>query len=119
MKSLVIVMLCGALAACSQTAGSGGQEMASATKPAAQSRQASAKQAAGKKADTCDEAIQAQANSAMLGGALGMVGSFGGFGGRGGAVAAQVASTAGGMVARSQSQKAQEAVMRECHRRGY
>lgn len=118
MKSLVIVMLCGTLAACSQTAGSGGQETASAAKPAVQSRQAAAKQA-GKTADSCDEAIQAQANSAMLGGALGMVGSFGGYGGRGGAVAAQVASTAGGMVARSQSQKAQEAVMRECHRRGY
>ncbi|MEO3386836.1 hypothetical protein [Mesorhizobium sp. CAU 1741] len=113
MRSLAIVLLCAMAAGCSQTSGTSSPEMAASSKSGGQSRHSE-----GKKSDPCDKAIQAQANSAMLGSALGMVGSFGGFGGRGGAVAAQVASTAGGMVARSQAQKAQETVMRECYKRG-
>ncbi len=65
-------------------------------------------------ANACYTAIRNQANSAVLGSALGMVGGFGGFGGRGGMVAAQVASTAGGAIARSQQAQAQANVMREC-----
>lgn len=67
------------------------------------------------KRQSCDDAVKAQTNAAMLGGALGMVGSFGGFGGRGGMVVSQVASTAGTMVANSQSAKAQSGVMQECY----
>jgi len=44
-----------------------------------------------------------------------MVGSFGGLGGRGGMVASQVASTAGNMVATSQSANARARVMKECY----
>lgn len=51
----------------------------------------------------------------MLGGALSMVGGLGGFAGRGGMVASQVASTAGNVVATSQSAKARANVMQECY----
>lgn len=109
--------VCGLLAGCSQTSApvdtaEGAGSTAPAARPAAIAR-GQAHQAASD-ANACDTAIRAQANSAVLGSALGMVGSFGGFGGRGGMVAAQVASTAGGAIARSQQAQAQTSVMREC-----
>lgn len=112
MKAILIAMLCLSVAACSTTAG-GPDNVAAATdkKPTAQ---ASQKKNPARKKDACEEAMQAQTNAAMLGGALGMVGSFGGFAGRGGMVASQVASTAGSMVATSQSAKAQ-GMMQECY----
>lgn len=88
--------------------------MAAAENGKSVSARAKTQKAAARNRDACDEAIQAQANAAMLGSALGMVGSFGGFGGRGGMVASQVASTAGNMVATSQSAKARAGVMQEC-----
>ncbi len=123
MNRLAILALCTLLAGCSQTskpAGSGASPVSTTnTAAAATSRAAPAHQAASA-TGACDTAIRSQANSAMLGGALGMVGGFGGFGGRGGMVAAQVASTAGGAIARSQQAQAQANVMRECQsRQGY
>ena len=108
MKIIVIAVLCGVLAGCSQTSTPADLAAAGNASPAQPRKTAAAK------ADRCEEAIKGQANSAMLGSALGMAGGLAGFGGRGGMVAAQVASTAGGMIARSQAQQAQAAVMREC-----
>lgn len=99
------------LAGCSQTAES---PAATSAGGKTSTRVAARQPVAAKKKDACEEAMQAQTNAAMLGGALGMVGGLGGFGGRGGAIAGQVASTAGGMVARSQSASASAQVMREC-----
>lgn len=99
------------LAGCSQTAGSPTAASAG-EKPAA--RVATRQPAAAGKKDACEQAMQAQTNAAMLGSALGMVGGLGGLGGRGGAIAGQVASTAGSMVAQSQSASASAQVMREC-----
>lgn len=114
MKRIVnagLVALALVLAGCSQTA-EGPTAASAGEKPAA--RTAARQPAAADKKDACEEAMQAQTNAAMLGGALGVVGGLGGFGGRGGAIAGQVASTAGGMVARSQSDSARTKVMREC-----
>ncbi|WP_028032714.1 hypothetical protein [Chelativorans sp. J32] len=107
-----LVSLALALAGCAQTAGESTGLAFSEGKPAAR---ASQQRTAATKKDGCSEAIQAQQNAAMLGGALGMVGSFGGLGGRGGMVASQVASTAGNMVATSQSANARARVMKECY----
>lgn len=111
MRMIVIAVLCGTLAGCSQTSAPADLAATGKASPA-QPRQTA-------KADRCDEAIKGQTNSAMLGSALGMAGGLAGFGGRGGMVAAQVASTAGGMIARSQAQQAQAAVMRECSQPRY
>lgn len=106
-------MLCLAVAGCSPTA-EGTAPSATSTGKSAVAR-AGAQKTAAKKEDACRDAIQAQSNAAMLGGALGMVGSLGGFGGRGGMVASQVASTAGNVVATSQSAKARAGVQSECY----
>lgn len=113
MRALLIIALCGSLAACSQTAE---DPDAYTSGPKAQSRPVAAAAPKGRQ-EACEKAIRDQANAGMIGGALGMVGGFGGFGGRGGAVAAQVASSAGGMIARAQAQQAQTAVMRDCNGR--
>lgn len=113
MKIATIGAVCLAIAGCSQTA-SGPETAAAKNGKSVVARAGTQKTAAAKK-DACDEAITAQTNAAMLGGALGMVGSFGGWGGRGGMVASQVASTAGNMVASNQSAKARAGVMRECY----
>lgn len=114
MRAILVAMLCMSLAACSSTAGG-----AAATGPAAQKTTTSAgadrKTPAARKKDACEEAVQAQANAAMLSGALGMVGGLGGLGGRGGMVAGQVASAAGSIVASGQSAKARAEVMQECY----
>lgn len=110
MRTLLAIALCGVLAACSQTS-----TPADAGKPTPSAR----KQAATSKQDACDAAVRKQANSAMLGSALGMAGSLGGFGGHDGAVAAQIASTAGGVIARQQQAQAQADMMRDCGRSGY
>lgn len=117
MKALVVAALCCALAACNQTSASvdaGGGDASTQTRQA--SAGAKGRQTAAANPGNCEEAIRGQANSAMLGSALGMVGGLGGFGGRGGMVAAQAASTAGGVIARSQAAEAQARVMRECQR---
>ena len=113
MKLAMIGVLCLAMAGCSQTTEGSGSSASASPKSAAP--RAGAKKASSQKTrDACDEAVKAHTNAAMLGGALGMVGSFGGYGGRGGMVASHVASTAGNMVATSQSAKAQAGVEREC-----
>ncbi|HWK67972.1 MAG TPA: hypothetical protein VNS34_23865 [Rhizobiaceae bacterium] len=113
MKLAILGAVCLAVAGCSQTAS--GPETAAADNGKSVIAKAGTPKRAAEKKDACDEAVQAQTNAAMLGGALGMVGSFGGFGGRGGMVASQVASTAGNMVASNQSAKARAGVMRECY----
>ncbi len=110
MSRLALVLVCAALAGCSQTSG-----LADASSPSSVSAYAApGKSAEGRKESRCDSAIRGQANAAMLGSALSMAGGLGGFGGRGGMIAAQVAGTAGNMLARSQQQQAQATVMREC-----
>ncbi|MGI6852559.1 hypothetical protein [Mesorhizobium sp. 1B3] len=112
MKIAIVGAVCLAIAGCSQT--TSGPATTAAESGKSVSARAKTHKTAARNRDACDEAIQAQANAAMLGSALGMVGGFGGFGGRGGMVASQVASTAGNMVATSQSAKAHAGVMREC-----
>ncbi|MDR6759244.1 nitrate/nitrite transporter NarK [Mycoplana sp. BE70] len=112
MKFVVIGLLCLAVGGCSQTSSGSGTAVPTREKSAAVT---AGMQKPKPKRKTCEEAIQAQSNAAMLGGALGMVGSFGGFGGRGGMVASQAASTAGTMVATSQSAKVQSGGMQECY----
>lgn len=113
MKFVIIGLLCLAVAGCSQTS-SGTETTASARGKSGAATAGMQKKRPTTKRQACEEAVQAQTNAAMLTGALGMVGSFGGFGGRGGMVASQVASTAGNMVANSQSAKAHSGVMQEC-----
>lgn len=113
MKFAIIGLLCLAVAGCSQTAS--GPEAASPARGKSASAAGMQKKKPAGRQDACREAVQAQTNAAMLGGALGMVGSFGGFGGRGGMVASHVASTAGNVVAASQSARAQSGVMQECY----
>lgn len=114
MKFAIIGLLCLAVAGCSQTT-SGSESAGSARGKTGAATAGMNKQRPKTKRQSCDDAVKAQTNAAMLGGALGMVGSFGGFGGRGGMVVSQVASTAGTMVANSQSAKAQSGVMQECY----
>ncbi|QYM71705.1 hypothetical protein K1X45_09035 [Pseudochrobactrum sp. Wa41.01b-1] len=114
MKFVLIGLLCLALGGCSQTSSQTGttasvRGKSAVTTAGVQTRKPSTSR------DACADAVRAQSNAAMLGGALGMVGGFGGFGGRGGMIAGQVASTAGTMVANSQSAKAQSGVMQECY----
>lgn len=114
MKFFIIGLLCLAIGGCSQSSSETGATTSARGKSAVATG-GMQKRKPETKRDACAEAVQAQSNAAMLGGALGMVGSFGGFGGRGGMVASQVASTAGNMVANSQSTKAQSGVMQECY----
>ncbi|HEY6631070.1 MAG TPA: hypothetical protein VIZ90_06445 [Rhizobiaceae bacterium] len=107
----IAVLLCGALAACSQTSTPPGEAKAM-TRPAAKpaARHASA--------DRCAEAVrktqQQATNAAMLGGALSMVGGFGGFGGRGGAIASQAVSTGGSFMQAKARNDAQGMMQEEC-----
>lgn len=110
MRTVLAMALCGTLAACSQT---------SAPTQAGKPAPASQRQAAKPKQDACEAAVRKQADSAMIGSALGMAGSLGGFGGHDGAVAAQIASTAGDVIARQQQAQAQAEMMRDCGPRGY
>lgn len=112
MKPVLIAMLCVAVSACSSTADAPATTSAASKKPAVGAGQT---KTASRSKDACEEAMRAQTNAAMLGGALGMVGSLGGLGGRGGMVASQVAATAGNVVATSQSAKARADVMQECY----
>lgn len=109
MKAQLVLVLCGFLAACSQTAST--TDVSDATP--AHTRKASAT-APKSRQEACEKAIRDQANAGMVSSALGMVGGFGGFGGRGGAMAAHVAASAGSMVANAHQQQAQSAVMRDC-----
>ncbi|GAA5542266.1 MULTISPECIES: hypothetical protein [Brucella] len=114
MKFVIIGLLCLAVGGCSQTS-SQTEATTSARGKTAVATAGMQKKRPTTKRDACAQAVQQQSNAAMLGGALGMVGGFGGFGGRGGMIASQVASTAGNMVASSQSAKAQAGVMQECY----
>lgn len=117
MRALLIAALCGSLAACSQTTATVDAEGGHHTPRQPRAAVAAQPSQTAAAADECDKAIQNQTNAAMLGGALGMAGAFGGFGGRGGAIAGQVASTAGGAIARSQSAQARANVMHQCQQR--
>jgi hypothetical protein len=112
MKAFTVALLCGTLAACSQTTG---PETTTAAYAAPAGK---AKPAQTVPASKCDEAVRSQANAQMAGAALGMVGSFAGFAGRGGAIVGHVASTAGNIAADAQARQSQEAIMRECYRHG-
>ncbi|MDW6022632.1 hypothetical protein SAZ10_12790 [Mesorhizobium sp. BAC0120] len=118
MKPLVLLAVCAGLAACSQTAAPS-QTAAANPAPAAKAPgkgSLSQPKTAATQAAACEDAVKKQANTAMLGSALGMAGGLVGFGGgRGGAVAAQLASTAGSVVTQAQSSSAQSAVERDCY----
>ncbi|WP_157632779.1 hypothetical protein [Hoeflea sp. 108] len=112
MKRAILLIMCGALAACSQTAGtSGGPATTSATaKPATKAQPKKAQTVA----QRCEDAMRKQNNAAMLGTALSVVGGFGGFGGRGGAVAAQAVSVGGSLVQAKAQGDADKALETEC-----
>lgn len=113
----IAILLCGALAACSQTNSPQTASVAQKgknTKPAAYAATQAPQAAAG----NCEQAVakmqKQQMNAAMLGGALSMVGGLGGFAGRGGAVAAQAASMGGSVMQAKAQNDAQDAVSQEC-----
>ncbi|MBB6464166.1 hypothetical protein HNQ96_000013 [Aminobacter lissarensis] len=115
MKRAIGLMMCGVLAACSQTTST-----TSTTKTAGAPKAAAQLAPKGKKltaAQRCEEAMrkatQAQTNAAMLGGALSMVGGLGGFG-RGGAIAGSVASVGGSLVQAKAQNDADTALNTEC-----
>jgi hypothetical protein len=109
-RTAIVGALALVLGGCSQTSG----DVTAATPAGMPAARAGQQKVAMQKRGSCEDAIQAQTNAAMLGGALGMMGGFGGLAGRGGAVAGQVASSVGSMVASSQSAKARAGVMQEC-----
>lgn len=118
MNRAIALILCGALAACSQaTTTTSTMKAAGAPKAAAQ---AAPKGKSGKMtaAQRCNEAMQnaakAQTDAAMLGGALSMVGGFGGFAGRGGAVVAQAASVGGSLMQAKAQNDTDKALEAEC-----
>ena len=106
---MIAVLLCGALAACSQTNTQAPKATAqSAEKPKGQ-------QTAATRCTEAAQKMQKQAmNAAMVGGALSMVGGLGGFGGRGGAIAGQVLSTGGSLVQAKAQDDAQGMMEEEC-----
>lgn len=117
MNRAIALILCGVLAACSQTTSTTSTTQTAAAPKAA--AQAAPKGKAGKMttAQRCEDAMrkatQAQTNAAMLGGALSMVGGFGGLG-RGGAIAAQAASVGGSLVQAKAQTDADKALEAEC-----
>lgn len=116
MKTAIALMLCGALAACSQTTSTTStMKTAGAPKAAAQvTKGKSGKMTAEQRcAEAMRKATQAQTNAAMLGGALSMVGGFGGLG-RGGAIAAQAASVGGSLMQAKAQDDAGKAMDAEC-----
>jgi secreted effector protein SseD len=115
MKRAIALMMCGVLAACSQTTSTTSTTTtAGAPKTAAQVAPRGKKLTA---AQRCEEAMrkatQAQTNAAMLGGALSMVGGFGGLG-RGGAIAGSVASVGGSLMQAKAQNDADKALDAEC-----
>lgn len=124
MMRMIAILLCGVLAACSQTGSShnGSSQTAStapssqAARPSTKTSKPNARQVASR--DDCQDAVakvqQQQMNSAMLGGALSMVGGLGGFAGRGGAVAAQAVSVGGSVAQAHARNSAQSTIREEC-----
>jgi len=110
---MIALLLCGALAACSQTNTQSHNTQSS--KSAAQAAKPKTQQTAEAR---CAEAVrktqQQATNAAMLGGALSMVGGFGGFGGRGGAIAGQAVSAGGSLMQAKARNDAQGMVEEEC-----
>lgn len=106
MKRAILLIMCGLLAACSQSAW-GGPKTTSATAKAAPKKNQTA-------AQRCEEAMRKQTDAAMLGTALSVVGGLGGFAGRGGAVAAQAASVGGSLVQAKAQNDADKAIDAEC-----
>ncbi|CAI2933544.1 hypothetical protein [Aminobacter niigataensis] len=117
MKTAIALMLCGVLAACSQTTSTTSTTKTAGAPTAA--AQVAPKGKAGKMTaeQRCEEAMRkatkAQTNAAMLGGALSMVGGFGGLG-RGGAIAAQAASVGGSLMQAKAQDDAGKALEAEC-----
>lgn len=108
----IVVLLCGALAACSQT-NSSQKEAAVAATP--QKSGTGAKRA---RAADCQDAVskmqKQHTDAAMLGGALSMVGGLGGLGGRGGAIAAQAVSYGGSVMQAKAQNDMQGEIEKEC-----
>jgi hypothetical protein len=109
---LIAVLLCGALAACSQTNSSHKEEAIAATPQKA--RPGTPQARATNCQDTVAKMQKQQTNAAMLGGALSMVGGLGGLGGRGGAIAAQAASYGGSVMQAKAQNDIQGAIEKEC-----
>lgn len=114
----IFFLLCGALAACSQTGSP--QTTSAAQKSQSVKPAVYAKAQARGPADDCRQAMakvqKQQMNSAMLGGALSMVGGLGGFAGQGGAIAAQAVSVGGSVMQAKAQNDAQAAIQEECMR---
>lgn len=107
---LIAVLLCGALAACSQT---NTQNTTSAAAPPAAKPKAQ-HASADRCADAAHKMQQQATNAAMLGGALSMVGGVAGFGGRGGAIAGQAVSMGGSLVQAKARNDARSTMEEEC-----
>lgn len=112
MMRLIAVLLCGALAACSQTGGS--QEVAEVAVMPRKAPPGTQQAMTGNCQDAVSKMQKQQANAAMLGGALSMVGGLGGLGGRGGSIAAQAVSYGGSVVQAKARNDMQGAIGKEC-----
>ncbi|MFC3209246.1 hypothetical protein [Aquamicrobium soli] len=110
-RTAIVGFLALALAGCSQTSSGS----AIATPAGAKSPARAAQKTPAPKQGSCEQAMQAQTNAAMLGSVLGMAGGLGGFAGNGGAIAGQVAATGGSLIANSQANSARAAMMRDCY----
>lgn len=119
---LMAILLCGALAACSQTPSNQttGRQLNAAQRnsDARIAARGTAAKADLSAQERCRQAVnktqQQAANNAMLGSALSIAGGLGGFGGRGGALAAQALSTGGSIVQAQHRNKAQTEIEQEC-----
>lgn len=107
---VIAVLLCGVLAACSQTNTHDARSATaqSVAKPKAQQT------AATRCTDAAHKMRQQATNAAMLGGALSMVGGVAGFGGRGGAIAGQAVSMGGSLVQAKAQDDARSTMEEEC-----
>lgn len=110
MKKQILLLLVLSLAGCQtgklESSGSG-----SIAAPAGKKT----KQSLSKHDDACAEAAKAQANAAMLGGALSIAGGLGGFGGYGGMIAGQAASVGGSVMQTQATSKAKASIAQNCY----
>lgn len=98
-----------ALVGCNQTGGG------SAASPGREAVAGAGQQKAAARKDPCAEAVQAQTNAAVLGGALDLVGNVAGLGGGDAATVGHVASVTSNVVAATQSASARTKGMQECY----
>jgi hypothetical protein len=118
---MIVILLCGMLAACSQT-GSAPQvavrQPEAAAKPAASTQDMTPEAQYAAMAARCEEAVRREQQKSMaaasLGGVLSMVGGFAGVGGEAAAIAGQAASVGGSLVSAGAQSNARTAIEKEC-----